>query len=341
MIQQLLHGVQVPFYPALGGKGGSLSLLAPSPAAFKYAKIIRGMKGPSTDPGYGPWSATNRGIRIESLPIIEDFRALQLLTSEGFKLRTDWKPAVALIYCYRSPSVLATASDFLPGQYALALYKDGDIYYRFGKPESLILIDSDFKENVRENCIIRLQVGLARGWNEERPDLTQSLWIIRETPKERHGFNISGIYVQDLENPENCIVFHLECFNYGGGTTVPNAILFWNDTTKQSFIVVVGTEQDLPWLDILTNPTTRDLRTIVNSYRSLNGPRRRITYLDYNTTSLHDGKEVSVSIVRGVKDDKRVFFLDISIHETRSDAEEITYALSLSTIKQWKEGSLS
>jgi hypothetical protein len=106
-------------------------------------------------------------------------------------------------------------------------------------------------------------------------------------------------------------------------SSYPKAILFSeegdsNDHLRQRFVIVIGTEQGPPWVDILTQPTDTNLTRIINSYRNLEEPLRNITGLDQISKSIYNARNVSASIVRGFQDGERVFFLDISIRDTRT-----------------------
>jgi hypothetical protein len=265
------------------------------------------------------------------------------LTSADFKLPAISTVAVALIHCYRLESV--------PAQIGIALYKIGDIYYRFCRPESLLLITSA-EEYKRENCIIRFETGSKHLRNRLLPDLSQTTWIVRETPEKRHGFTLPAIKFQDTAQSEEVFTFHLGLMAHcASGTAAyptsayPNAMLFSNegdsnDRMKQSFVVVVGTEQGLPWVDILRQPTDKNLSKIIDSYRNLGEPRRNITDLDQISKRIYNARNVSASIVRGLQDGERVFFVDISIRDIRTgNAKKPSESDSLA-IKPLQDGDI-
>ena len=77
------------------------SPLAPNPAAFRDAGKHR-VSAAITVPAYGPWSVTNRGIRIEGLRVFEGHSARVLLKSAGFRIIPNRTYAIALIGCYRA-----------------------------------------------------------------------------------------------------------------------------------------------------------------------------------------------------------------------------------------------
>jgi hypothetical protein len=66
------------------------------------------------------------------------------------------------------------------------------------------------------------------------------------------------------------------------------------------------------WISIITNTSRDDLsrqRNWLNSYERLT------EHEDQASALLEDGKEVLAMVVRGVKDGKRVFYLDVSIRD--------------------------
>jgi hypothetical protein len=85
--------------------------------------------------------------------MIKTSLAKKLLSSLGFEIPTTGVLAVALIYCCKFSTTQ------FHGHFGLALYKNKDIYYRFRYPESLLLLNWQFQESTRENCIIRFQSG--------------------------------------------------------------------------------------------------------------------------------------------------------------------------------------
>jgi hypothetical protein len=283
--------------------------LAPSPAAFRDAGDHR-IFASGTLVEYGPWSVTNRGIRIEDLPVLEGSLAKSLLDSAGFRLWPNLTFAVALIGCYRAKE----DDQRIDKQFGIALYKHGDIYYRYRRPESLLLIDHHVKMSARVNCILRLQSAVSSSkWcvGSVRP-----MWIIRKRPDERHGFNISDICACQWGSD-------FKLFSYPDlksdriKPASRKAIVFSNDTTKEEFFVVVRVDNALPWIRVSTNITMEALWELLNSESPFAFWGDYIEYVDQASSALGNRKEVVAEVVRGVVDGERVFFLDVCIRDVK------------------------
>jgi hypothetical protein len=286
--------------------------LAPSPAAFRDARNHR-IFAPGNFVEYGPWSVTNRGIRIEDLPILEEYLAKALLDSVGFHFWPNRTYAVALIGCYK----VKQDDQRIHKQFGIALSKHGDIYYRSRTPESLLLLDHNIKPSTRVNCILHLEP-LGPYLEHLPPNPLKPMWIIRKRPEERNGFNISDI----------CGKRHWEfsstCFSYPdlrNDTTRPafrKVIIFSNDTTKEEFFVIVRVDDDPPWICVSTNITRERLWDLLDLDSRLSlGAKDYICYFDQVSSALSNGKEVVAEVVPGVDGGKRVFFLDVCIRDAQ------------------------
>jgi hypothetical protein len=276
--------------------------LAPSPAAFRDAGSHRIFNSDFVE--YGPWSVTNRGIRIEELPVLEGSLAKALLDSEGFQLWPDKTYAVALIGCYR----VKRDDHRIDKQFGIALYKHGDIYYRFRTPESLLLLDHHVRMSARVNCILHLEP-LSTYPNSIRPDLVVPVWVFRNLPEERHGFNFSGICgVSDYK-----FVSYTDLRNDTIRPTSRKAIIFSNDTTKEEFFMVVRVDEALPWIHVSTNITREVLWHLLSFAFGVD----YTVYVDQTSSALRNGKEVIVKVIRGVDNGERVFFLDVCIQDVK------------------------
>jgi hypothetical protein len=292
------------FTPTTAPDDDWVSPLAPSPKHFMNAGKTKRSFGP--DNQYGPWFVTNFGIRIESLPMLNSTEAEPLLTAAGFQLRNDSEYAIALLGCYRADEDDQSVNK----QYGLALWKHNDIYCRFHMPESLLLLDSSVSMSKRVNCILQFSQEL---WSDP-PE--PSPWVIRQLPEEIYGFNFSGIlgWSNDYEDPK--IYRHL-CVNdlaSNETNTALEAIIFSNDVKKEEFFIVIKYLATGPWswLSIFTNTSRDDLLRKSDWLYSL---KRFGDYEDQASAPLGDGKEVLAMVVRGVKDGKRVFYLDVSIRD--------------------------
>jgi hypothetical protein len=159
--------------------------------------------------------------------MVEAAVAKKLLFSVG--LQGDFL-AVALIHCVK---------EGFPGQFGIAVYNYRDIHYRFRTPESLLFLDDDIKEFTRENYIIRFDSRPILG--QIFPSLPQIMLIVRQIPEKQHGFNLSGMDVQDSLTREDYLTSHsmktlLARFSW---EQKASAILFSSAMTGQRFIVVI------------------------------------------------------------------------------------------------------
>jgi hypothetical protein len=285
--------------------------LAPSPAAFRNAgnHIIFASENFVE---YGPWSVTNRGIRIEGLPILEESLAKALLGSAGFQLRPNRTYAVALIGCYRENQ----DDQRIDKQFGIALYKRGDIYYRFRIPESLLLIDHHVKLSTRVNCILHLEP-LGTYLKYLPPNSLKPMWIIRKRPEERHGFNISDICGRCGWGYSSKFFSYPDLRSDTIRPASHKTIIFSNDTTKEEFFVVVRVDNALPWIGVSTNITRERLWDLLNLDSRFAFGVDNIWYVDQVSSALSNGKEVVAEVVRGVDDGERVFFLDVCIRDVK------------------------
>jgi hypothetical protein len=287
------------------------SPLASSPGQFRNAGKTK--RSSIRNNYYGPWFVTNFGIRIERLPILKNIEVEPLLTVAGFQLNNYVEYAIALLGCYRADEDEADEDDeSMCKQYGLALYKSNDIYYRFHLPESLLLLDSSVKMSERVNCILHSSYGRSGG---DPPNWSR--WIIRQLPENIHGFNISGIlgWHKAYEKPKQ--IYRRPYANdlgYSVSYTDLEAIIFSNDVKKEEFLVVVRYLATGPWswLSIFTNTSRDDLLRQIDRLSSYG---RQDEYEDQASAPLGDGKEVLAMVVRGVKDGKRVFYLDVGIRD--------------------------
>jgi hypothetical protein len=230
--------------------------------------------------------------------------AKALLDSEGFQLWPDKTYAVALIGCYR----VKRDDHRIDKQFGIALYKHGDIYYRFRTPESLLLLDHHVRMSARVNCILHLEP-LSTYPNSIRPDLVVPVWVFRNLPEERHGFNFSSICgVSDYK-----FVSYTDLRNDTIRPTSRKAIIFSNDTTKEEFFVVVRVDEALPWIHVSTNITREVLWHLLSFAFGVD----YTVYVDQTSSALRNGKEVIVKVIRGVDNGERVFFLDVCIQDVK------------------------
>jgi hypothetical protein len=281
--------------------------LAPSPAAFRFAGNHRVFTS-GNFVEYGPWSVTNRGIRIEDLPILEESLAKALLDSEGFHRWPNKTYAVALIGCYREKQ----DGQRIDKQFGIALYKHGDIYYRFRTPESLLLIDHHVKISARVNCILHLAPVVTYPKYKIRPDSVCPRWIIRKCPDERHGFTISDICGRCVWGSDFKFFSYPDLRDDMVRPASRKAIIFSNNTTKEEFFVVVRVNKALPWIHVSTNITRE---------ACLDSPFAfgvdYTAYVDQTSSALRNGKEVIVKVICGVDNGERVFFLDVCIQDVQ------------------------
>jgi hypothetical protein len=134
----------------------------------------------------------------------------------------------------------------------------------------------------------------------------------KEVPEKVHGFKVVQICVQDPRISASSIAFHLEGADSWASTRAkPVGLLFSHGATGECFIVVIGHQQHGLWVDLVTGLTDGDLIPIVHSYEY----NRHNIYFDHISMPLNGEMEVSVSIVRGVQNGERAFFLDTSIRE--------------------------
>ena len=289
----------------------SFSLLAPSPAAFRHAGKHR-ISDPATTPGYGPWSITNRGIRIEGLPVFQGYEADALMCSAGFQLGPKGVYAIALLGCFRAQEEDHRSAK----QFGIALYKHGDIYYRFRTPESLLLLDSGIKSSARVDSILRLA---GPSYVVPTPlELLETVCIIRELPETQHGFRISEICVrgEKPEEPGRYKIFSSKDLGYDAIKSASHqAIIFSNDATKQEFFVIIRIIWVFPWISLLTNTTRHELNELFLEKSPFSSFMLRKTYVDRHSKPLQERKEVSATVVRGMKDGNRVLFLDTCIRD--------------------------
>lgn len=276
--------------------------LAPCPAAFQEAgeyRTIRPLR-------YGPWSMTNVGMRVEGLPIVEGIEADVLLVSAKIRCAPNRLYVVALIGCGKGN--FQNSSDWSSfEQLGIVLYSRGksEVYYRpYGK--SLLLLNSNIIASKSVNCILKLE----RKPFESQVSSFPFTWTIRDLPDIRFGFGM---------NKED----HNESFSkirrYGlvdTQSTDFQIIAFSNQATKEEFFVVVRAYRPLPWISVRTNTTIHKLRkefTLSRGGYALPSP---FSYLDYSSVVLQGGRKATAIVVPGMKNGKRVFFLDLCIQET-------------------------
>jgi hypothetical protein len=282
------------------------SPLASSPKAFRNTGRT---KISSRDKQYGPWSVTNYGIRIERLPMLKSTEAEPLLRAAGFPLQQNMKYAIALLGCH------TVNEDDERGvqQYALALYKRDEIYYRFHRPESLMLLDFDVMFSERVTCILHFSPD--RSWEVKSESPPR---FIRQLPEKLHGFNISYIWGMgvDPENPAHVSQFYFKGLGYiKNKPTDIQVVNFSNDVRKEEFFVIVKV-YDLvqsPWVSVFTNTSKDDLLEKC----PLIYPFAPRPCVDQASASLGDGKEVLATMVRGMKDGKRACFVDVCIRDVK------------------------
>lgn len=295
------------------------SPLAPKPAAFRDAGKHR-VSAATTVPAYGPWSVTNRGIRIEGLRVFEGHSARVLLKSAGFRIIPNRTYAIALIGCYR-----ALAQNSVSGsdkQFGIALYKQGDIYYRFRAPESLLILDLDFdpkrlildldwRTSARVDCLMQLEpvlIALDPSHRETQPN-----WVIRELPKGRSNLRVSEV---SGSVPKGNGTFSIVQFdNLGYDASRPcyvQCVRFTHVPNNDDISVLATVGHPLPSILVIGSPMNQSPIQLLK----VDSPAISALYanhLDQGSGELFNGRKVLARVVPGVEAGKRVFFLDVSL----------------------------
>jgi hypothetical protein len=310
-------------------KTGALSmpLLAPSPSFFKH----HGQFYNKPIPGCGPYSLTNKGIRMENLPVLDYPTTKYLLDSAGFQNTSPSDEdhqlfALLCIYVRESGNEPYKAL-------GIALQKGlGGVYYRYRQPESLLEVDPVLVDSSKFGaCYIRASFHDVVPNDEKR-----QLWIVRSFPETLGGFSLTETCVDETKEHDRHPAFILKELQirqrlrfdpYERPFSKPGGILFSNVESGEIFAVIVGERKGQEWIDIAIDFEHKHLKGIVESYRAeeeavggyipVTQPRNSKA-LDRASKSLNGGKEAHASIVRGVERGKRVFFVDVCIRVIQS-----------------------
>ena len=272
-----------------------LSPLAPNPSVFAGAGKYR--QNNLAEP-FGPWKVTNRGLRLEGLPVVDGREAFDLLKSAGFLPINNKIYVVAMIGCVIQQTISPHPLDTI----GIVLYRDEhqiEIYYRQRMPESLLHIRSSIKISKKISCIIQLDPFDFNGDRTPKTSKTrQPKWILRELPERGYGYN--DVEIHNLNSTES----EAHEFNTAESRR-PQFIVFSNIVTAEKFLVRLGLSyRELPFL-----------------YAALHGSNRGIPNFDHRLASdqfslaLRGGNVAVVSLVPGVRNGNKVLFVDVSIRD--------------------------
>jgi hypothetical protein len=275
-----------------------ISILAPSPAVFREARYIQSSSASNI------WTITNRGLRIEGLPIVEGPNASNLLTSAGFPPHPDnsYTNAIALIRCWNIRP--AGKGEKPVGQVGIAMHKRNDIYYRLRTPESLLPLDSGIKMSASLDCIINLisfdsVSNLVIKWSKS----CNQTCILREVPEKRFGFDDFKIFTRN--RPDINVFLEADGSN-SAADPLTKAVTFSNGVTAETFCVMVG-------FNYFATPYIHVAQDLIKDANDL--PDQELCF-DHVSYIMQDSKVVMASVVRGVKDGNRVYFLDVCMQDS-------------------------
>ena len=98
-------------------------------------------------------------------------------------------------------------------------------------------------------------------------------------------------------------------------SSIPEGILFLENDTKEAFAVFVGYRKGEEWVHSVVDIEAGAFQSLLSVVRSEveRNLYAQLPFLDRASKTLRGGKEVFVSIGRGLEGGKRVFFLDVRI----------------------------
>jgi hypothetical protein len=310
-----------------------IPLLAPYPAVFMSCGGLN--YEPKPDLHCGPYTSTNKGLLIQNLPVVEDSKAREKLTSAGFRgSKTHSRaeedpedPILAFLCAYATDEDAPAEFINAVTSFGLTLTKNSDgIYCRHRKPESLLeVLPKLGLSSVAKTCY--LHIWFDSSWYTETLTHTQRTrkFLIRGSAYRLSNFSISeacvngpwvyngkpGFYLRELEVPKS-YDSDIEPPSRPGGFT------FSNTSTKERFSVILGRRKSETWVEILEHG---DLQNLVAEYTAEEEMAYSQSWCsrygspDRASKTLSGGKKVFVSIVHGLEEGERVFFLDISVRD--------------------------
>jgi hypothetical protein len=293
----------------------SVPLLASNPTLFSDCGDI--VNNPRSN--CGPYSLTNKGVRIENFPLVEFSRVKD--TVEATRSQSSGSPKVlAILHCHRQKSLGNPPSDSTV--IGILLQKGGNgVYSRCIYPGTLFEVDASLLDSATvETCYIWT-------WNHNIAPILwrEQGWVLRTFADTLSGFSLSKTCVGNIRVREHNSkpAFYLEqlpfWFGFNAFTIVePAGVFFSKHDTNESFAVVFGGRPGRAWIDVAVGGVEGDLPRIAASYRTKDESRElsspvRPNSLDRTSKSLRGSKHVFASIVPGLEDGKRVFFVDVSV----------------------------
>lgn len=295
----------------------SVPLLAPNPTFFSDCGDI--VNNPRSN--CGPYSLTNKGVRIENLPLVEFSRVKD--TVEATRSQSSGSAeAFAILHCHRQKSLGNPPPDSTV--IGILLQKGGNgVYSRCKYPETLLEVDASLLDSATaETCYIWT-------WNHAIAPILwrEQGWVLRTFADTLSGFSLSKTCVGNIRVREHNSkpAFYLEQLPKWFGFNIfsilePVGVCFSKHDTNESFAVVFGERAGKAWIDVAVGGVEGDLPRIVASYRTKDESRElsspvRLNSLDRTSKSLRGSKHVFASIVPGLEDGKRVFLVDVSVRD--------------------------
>jgi hypothetical protein len=228
-----------------------IPLLAPYPAVFKTCG------GLNYDPnlGCGPYTLTNKGLRMENLPVVNASFVGAIFSSAGIEVSkspfaSEEAQLLALLCTYAIGSdPPANCLKNAVVSFGVALKKDSKgVYCRSRWPESLLKVHPNFfHTSMVRTC--HLNIWFDSTWYDvTRQDVQRArLCVIRALAHTLGSFSISetcmnapwqyngklAFYLNQLEMPDWC---------YGGiePPSRPGGLLFSDNGTGERFAVIIG-----------------------------------------------------------------------------------------------------
>jgi hypothetical protein len=212
--------------------------------------------------------------------------------------------------------------------FGIALKKDGKgVYCRSRKPESLLQVHPDLIHTSKSRTC-HLDIWFDSSWYDATRQCVQGVrvCVIRALPHTLGSFSISETCVNDSWQWNGKLAFYLNqlgALNSNYGDIEPpsrhGGFIFSDNGTGERFAVILGRRRSQMWVEIVEYG---DLQNLVADYtaeeesayiKSQWGAIYPSSAPDRASKTLSGGKEVFVSIVHGLEDGARGFFLDISI----------------------------
>lgn len=240
-----------------------IPLLAPYPAVFKTC----GGRNYGPNLGCGPYTLTNKGLRMENLPVVNANLVGAIFSSAGIEVSkssfaSEEAQLLALLCTYAIGSdVPANCLNDAATSFGVALKKDiKGIYCRSRKPESLLRVYPDLiHTSMGRTC--HLDIWYDSSWYDATRKYVQrsrQQCVIRALAHHLGSFSISETCVKDTWQWNGKLHFYLNQLgapnsNYGDiePPSRPRGFLFTDNGTGERFAVIIGRRRSQMWVEIV------------------------------------------------------------------------------------------